>query len=213
MPVHSQIHRLGERQLLPQMGERIKLVRKQARISMVDLAKACGISRTTLYGIEAGDPSATMGTYLRVASALGQSIELTALGTGAAQPLDERPQSSTPVSRHHELQDLQSLVMHEEAVQLLKKNPELVSRAFSTLERWSSTIDPRTRPLLDRWKHILETRNWKLALSNTERAKQLRQASPLATLLPQDTRLRIIAEIRDIKRKSSQSHKRDEVPA
>lgn len=195
------------------MGERLKLARKQSGFSMVDLAKACGISRTTLYGIEAGDPSATMGTYLRVASALGQSIALTAPDTGAAQPLDKRPQSSTPVSRHHELQDLQSLVMHEEAVQLLKKNPELVSRAFATVDRWSSTIDPRTRPLLDRWKHILETRNWKLVLSNTESAKQLRQASPLATLLPQETRLRIIAEIRDIKNRSSQCHTLDEIPA
>ena len=213
MPAHSQIHRLDERQLLSQMGERIKLARKQAGISMADLAKACGISRTTLYGVEAGDPSATMGTYLRVASALGQSIELTALGTGAVQQPAERPTNSTPASRHHALQDLQSLVMHEEAVQLLKKNPELVSRAFATLDRWSATIDPRTRPLLDRWKHILETRNWKLALSNTERAKQLRQASPLATLLPQETRLRIISEIRDIKRRSSESHKLDEVLA
>ena len=213
MPAHIQIHRLDERQLLSQMGERIKLARKQSAISMVDLAKACDISRTTLYGIEAGDPSATMGTYLRVASALGQSIELNALGTGTAQPLDDRPQSSTTGSRHHELQDLQSLVMHEKAVQLLKKNPELFSRAFATLDRWSSTIDPRTKPLLDRWKHILETRNWKLALSNTERAKQLRQASPLATLLPQETRLRIIAEIRDIKSRSSQRHKLDEIPA
>jgi len=212
MPVHSHIQSIDERQLLSKIGERIMLARKQSAISMVDLAKACGISRTTLYGIEAGDPSVTMGTYLRVALALGQKIELTTPGTGANQPPDERPMSAMPVSRHHELQDLQSLVMHQEAVQLLKNNPELVSRAFSTLDRWSSTIDPRTRPLLDRWKQILETRNWKLALSNTERAKQLRQASPLATLLPQETRLRIISDIKEIKRRSSQSHKLDEVP-
>ena len=96
----------------------------------------------------------------------------------------------------HRPQDLQSLLLHKEAVKLIRRDHSLVERARATLERWRAKGDPHTKPLWDEWLRILERGDWKKALANTQRGRQLRQASPLATLLPEETRLRILAEVR-----------------
>lgn len=96
----------------------------------------------------------------------------------------------------HGPQDLQSLLLHKAAVRLILQDPSLVARARATLERWREQGDPRTMPLWDEWLRILEHGDWTKALANTQRGRQLRQASPLATLLPEETRLRILAEAR-----------------
>jgi transcriptional regulator with XRE-family HTH domain len=60
-----------EQRLLSQLGERLKLARMRRKLSNAVVAQRAGISRTSLYKVEAGDPGATMGTYLRVMVALG----------------------------------------------------------------------------------------------------------------------------------------------
>lgn len=93
---------------------------------------------------------------------------------------------------NHARQDLRSLRLHQAAVEMLVAEPALARRALETLERWRATVDPRTFALLDEWRRILEERDWPAALAETERGNQLRQASPLGTILPQEQRLRII---------------------
>ena len=68
-----------EQQLLSQLGERLKLARLRRKLSNAIVAQRAGISRTSLYKVEAGDPGATLGTYLRVMVALGLEADINAL--------------------------------------------------------------------------------------------------------------------------------------
>lgn len=68
-----------EQQLLSQLGERLRLARLRRKLSSVVVAHRAGISRTSLYKVEAGDPGATLGTYLRVLAALGLDADINAL--------------------------------------------------------------------------------------------------------------------------------------
>jgi hypothetical protein len=102
---------------------------------------------------------------------------------------------------HHGLQDLQSFLMHQEAVRLIRDDPSLAQQARATLERWCKTVDPHSLPLLNQWRQILAAEDWDTALSESERGNELRQASPLATVLPNETRLAIIAKVRSLKTK------------
>ena len=92
--------------------------------------------------------------------------------------------------------------MHIEAVRLLKQDPLLVARVTDTLRRWRETVDVRSLQLLDEWARVLETRDWGRAVARTERGNQLRQASPLSTLLPQETRLAIISRVKALKERA-----------
>ena len=47
------------------------MARRRRRLTTTVVAQRAGVSRTTLYNVEHGDPSATLGTYLRVMVALG----------------------------------------------------------------------------------------------------------------------------------------------
>lgn len=56
--------------ILKQMGEQIKLARLRRNISIVLAAERAGVSRATIWKIEKGDPSVSMGAYANVLSAL-----------------------------------------------------------------------------------------------------------------------------------------------
>jgi transcriptional regulator with XRE-family HTH domain len=193
MPGRIELMSAVERQLLAQLGGRLRNTRLERKVTAVDLARDLCISRSTLYAAEAGEPSTTIGTYVRILGALGLVSDLALV----ASPTPSRSKS-IEIGRHVP-QDLQSLLMHREAVRLIKENPELVARATNTLMRWRATGDSRTWPLWDEWKRILDERDWKLALQESERGNQLRQASPLATVLPQDVRMNIIRKVRALK--------------
>ncbi len=60
-----------EQRRLEALGERLRLARKRRRFAVNTLAARAGISRQTLYNVENGDPSVTLGTYLRVLAVLG----------------------------------------------------------------------------------------------------------------------------------------------
>ncbi len=194
MPAHADLTSTLERQLLSQYGERLKRARKASRVSSVNLAQRVGISRTTLHAVESGDPSVTIGSYLRVMSELGMVANLALLGTST---VDATP--GLVGSGQHKLQDLQSLLMHKEAVRLIREDPSLVQRAQATLERWCEGGDPHSMPLWDQWRQILAQGDWDAALIESEHGKQLRQASPMSTVLPNETRLGIIAKVRALK--------------
>lgn len=65
-----------ERRLLSELGERLRLARLRRKLSNAAVAKRAGISRTTVYKVEAGDPGATMGSYVRVLAVLGLENDL-----------------------------------------------------------------------------------------------------------------------------------------
>lgn len=52
--------------ILEQMGEQIKLARLRRRLPAELVAKRAGISRSTLWNVEKGNPSVSMGTYCAV---------------------------------------------------------------------------------------------------------------------------------------------------
>jgi len=54
------------RQILNQLGENIKLARKRRKLTTVQVAERANINRTTLYYIEQGKPSVSMGAYFNV---------------------------------------------------------------------------------------------------------------------------------------------------
>lgn len=212
MSTYSDTSTVLDRHLLLQLGERLKRLRKQQGSSSVAMAQRVGISRTTLGAVEAGDPAPSMGTYLRVMSALGVSSELALLGSGALQtgPSVGRAKSklsAPPLSvvvsaadGAHEVQDLQSLMLHKEAIRLIQSDPALIQMATATLDRWRSSPDKRSQFLWDEWSVILHRREWRRALSNSRRAKELRQASPLPGILPPEVRDGVLAQIRSLKK-------------
>ena len=57
--------------LLEKMGENIKIARKRRKLTMIQVAERAGISRSTLYLIESGNPSVAMGAYFNVLRVLG----------------------------------------------------------------------------------------------------------------------------------------------
>lgn len=99
-------------------------------------------------------------------------------------------------TRHHFFQDRQSLLMHQEAVRMMERDPSLVEKALSILRRWDQQVSPCSRPLRDEWFKIINERDWAAAIEDSERGNQLRQSSPLSILLPNDVRLGIIRLIR-----------------
>jgi transcriptional regulator with XRE-family HTH domain len=211
MPVQPHSSRALERQLLLQLGERLKHARRSRGLSSAALAGEIGISRTTLQAVEAGEASPAIGTYVRVMSSLGLVGDLALLATGeftSASTPTALATRAPPASRGasavleeglHAPQDLQSLLLHKEAVKLIKQDPSLVDRARQTLHRWRARGASHSLPLWDEWERILDRGDWRRAVANTQRGRQLRQASPLPTLLPDEVRRRVLAEVRALR--------------
>jgi transcriptional regulator with XRE-family HTH domain len=202
-----------ERQLLLQLGDRLKRLRKAQGLGTVEMAKRASMSRTTLGAVEAGDPGPSMGTYLRVMSVLQVSGELALLagdvmqpsppGSAGAQSRRPRPVVQVRVSVdsvRHQLQDLQSLALHEEAVRLVRADPALLRRAEDTLQRWLQSGHSRSSSLWLEWQDILNRNLWRKVLGRTRRAQELRQASPLITVIPEPVRQGILAQVSELKK-------------
>ena len=211
--IDPKINPVLERQLLLQLGDRLRRLRKAQGIGTVEMAARAGIARNTLRAVEAGDPAPSIGTYLRVMSVLGLGGELALLAGDTIQPSPAdsaagRSRRAAPVVQvrvstddtRHRLQDLQSLALHEEAVRLAKANPTLVLQAKDTAKRWLVTGDSRSASLWREWLAILEAGSWRKVLGRTRHAQQLRQASPLVTVLPEEVRQRILKDVSNLKK-------------
>jgi transcriptional regulator with XRE-family HTH domain len=53
-------------EILAQFGENIKLARKRRKITTAQVSERANINRSTLYQIEKGNPSVSMGAYFNV---------------------------------------------------------------------------------------------------------------------------------------------------
>jgi hypothetical protein len=92
----------------------------------------------------------------------------------------------------HRRQDLRSLALHEEAVRVLQAHPERGERALQVLAHWDSVADPHSQTLRAEWRRIIENKLWSLALEDSDRGQQLRQASPLGFVLENSVRSAIL---------------------
>ena len=197
-----------DRQLLLQLGERLRRLRQAQGLGTVEMAARVGVTRNTLRAVETGDPTTAIGTYVRVMSVLGVNAELALLagdsivpapaGSAAARSRRAAPVVQVRVSAEgeaHRAQDLQSMLLHEEAVRLAKADPALVQRARATVERWLARGDSRSADLWREWLKILEAGAWRKVLGSTRRAQQLRQASPLVTLVPAEVREDVLSQM------------------
>ena len=97
------------------------------------------------------------------------------------------------------LSDYQSLLMHQAAVRMVEANPLLVDRLLEILAAWDERVSVRSQPLRAQWVDIIRNQNWTLAVEESEQGQQLRQASPMACLLPTPTRYEIIRKVRALK--------------
>ena len=57
--------------ILEQLGENVKLARKRRKLTTIQVSERAGIDRTTLYHIEKGNPSVSIGAYFNVLRVLG----------------------------------------------------------------------------------------------------------------------------------------------
>ena len=87
MPSHVISNSALERQLLVQLGGRLRAARVHQGWTASQMAERVGISRTTLASVEAGAASPAIGTYLKVLGVLGLAgdLALVATGEGAAK--------------------------------------------------------------------------------------------------------------------------------
>lgn len=209
----SDIAAVLDRQLLLQLGDRLRRLRLAQGLGTVEMAARVGVTRNTLRAVETGDPTTAIGTYLRVMSVLGVGGELALLagdtlhpppaGSAAARSRRAAPVVQVRVAAEdarHQLQDLQSLMLHEEAVRRLKADPALIQQARARVQRWIDSGDPRSAGLWREWLQILDDAAWRKALGRGRRAQQLRQASPLATVLPAKVRSHILAQASELRK-------------
>lgn len=59
------------RKILEQVGENIKLARKRRKLTTLQVAERAGIDRSTLYHIEKGNGSVSMGAWFNTLRVLG----------------------------------------------------------------------------------------------------------------------------------------------
>ncbi|MEO8174946.1 MAG: helix-turn-helix transcriptional regulator [Sediminibacterium sp.] len=57
--------------ILEQLGENIKLARKRRRLTTIQVSERAGIDRSTLYEIEKGTSSVSLGAYFNTLRVLG----------------------------------------------------------------------------------------------------------------------------------------------
>jgi len=57
--------------ILEQVGENIKLARKRRKLTTIQVAERANINRSTLYEIEKGTSSVSLGAYFNTLRALG----------------------------------------------------------------------------------------------------------------------------------------------
>lgn len=86
---------------------------------------------------------------------------------------------------------------------MVTTDPIFSERARAILMRWKQQTCTRSQALLNQWQEIIERKQWEIAVEDSERGRQLRQASPLACLLPHAVRFSIIRKVRALKEAAS----------
>ena len=62
--------------ILNKVGEQIRLARLRRRLSVELIAERAGVSRTTVWKVEKGNPSVAIGIYAKILAAIGLQEDL-----------------------------------------------------------------------------------------------------------------------------------------
>ena len=84
------------------------------------------------------------------------------------------------------------LEIHQEAVRLLEVNPALSAIPLEVMQRWSDKSRLSSHPRLQQWKDLIRKSQWTQFLADTDAGDELRRGSPVAFVVPAETRLRIL---------------------
>ena len=83
--------------ILKEVGEQIQLARLRRKFSAEQIAERTGMGRKTVYNIEQGSPSVSIGSYLQVLFVLGLEKDLSMVA--ALDPLGRKLQDAGIVTR------------------------------------------------------------------------------------------------------------------
>jgi transcriptional regulator with XRE-family HTH domain len=125
MPARTPPVAAADREQLSRLGQLLRRVRREQKVSAVAAAEAAGMSRVTLHRIEQGEPSVTAGAWVALANALGLNLALVdpnAASQADALPerigLDAYPQLKALAWQLHAVDE----VSPKEALQLYERN-------------------------------------------------------------------------------------------
>lgn len=90
MPAPAPTITPADREHLARLGQLLRRVRRDQKVSAVAAAEAAGMSRVTVHRIEQGEPSVTAGAWAALASALG--LQLALVDTKAPAQADAVPE-------------------------------------------------------------------------------------------------------------------------
>lgn len=150
MPARTPIIATTVANKLIALGKQIRAQRKALRINATAAAEAAGMSRVTLYRIENGEPSVTMGAYLNAMEALNLDFGIIKPTELAANTLDAEHKGWIPA--RIQLADYPQL--KQLAWQVHGTDELTPAEALSIYERnWRhvdvQALEPRERQLVD----------------------------------------------------------------
>lgn len=92
MPAKAPTPYPSQSRLLRDLGARLRAARLRRRLAVTQVAARADVSRPTVNKVEQGDPTVTLGTYLRVLAVLGLEKDLMLLA--AEDPVGRRLQDA-----------------------------------------------------------------------------------------------------------------------
>jgi transcriptional regulator with XRE-family HTH domain len=92
MPAKAPAPYPSQSRLLRDLGARLRAARLRRRLAVTQVAARADVSRPTINKVEQGDPTVTLGTYLRVLVVLGLEKDLMLLA--AEDPVGRRLQDA-----------------------------------------------------------------------------------------------------------------------
>lgn len=92
MPAKAPTLYPSQSRLLRDLGARLRTARLRRRLPVTQVAARADVSRPTINKVEQGDPTVTLGTYLRVLAVLGLENDLMLLA--AEDPVGRRLQDA-----------------------------------------------------------------------------------------------------------------------
>jgi len=110
-----------EQALLSALGERLRLARLRRKLSTAVVAQRAGMSRTSVYKVEAGDAGATLGVYLRVLAVLGLQADFNALAADdkVGRKLQDLALAPSPAERRQRRSSKQPIVAENSTSEVL----------------------------------------------------------------------------------------------
>ena len=148
MPRKIQITADAAAQKLAAIGLQIRAQRKALKISATVAAEACGISRVTLYRIEHGEPSVTVGAYMNALAALGLDLRVAPTDV-AAEPITHPPLWLPARVRLADYPQLKQLAWQVQGTDALTPAEALSIYERNARHLDTQTLEPAERRLID----------------------------------------------------------------